>query len=142
MSKDYFVKSQGMGGTGFKTGMAVVLIILGSLGLFLQGGLTVSLGVGILMLFTTRWEKNNPIVRLHGDHLELKPGMIASKRLVLYRDVEGVKQVSAASAFVTTTDAKRVHLPLAALDPATGSELLQLLVQRVNAAREAQVAST
>lgn len=143
MSKDYFVKSQGMAGTGFKTGMAVVLIVLGSLGLFLQaGGVAVSLGIGILMLFTTRWEKNNPIVRLHGDHLELKPGMIAPKRLVLYRDVEGVKRVSDARAFVTTADAKRVHLPLAALEPSAGRELLQALVQRVNEVREKKVALT
>lgn len=141
MNKNYFVKSQGMGGTSFKTWMAVIMVLLGVAGLFLRGGLGVTLGVGLLLLFTVHWEKNNPIVQLHGDHLEVKAGMIASKRLVLYRDIVGVKRVSSARAFVTTADGKQVNLPLVALEPSAANDLLLALQERVNAGREAPAAT-
>lgn len=118
-----------MAGTTANIVMAVVMICVGGLTLMLGGVGGILLGVGILLLIMQFWNQGRAVVTLHDDHLEMKTAPLAARHLIRYRDISEIDEQGPKKAFLVT-GGKRIHLPLAILEPHEQPELLEELRQR------------
>ncbi len=88
-------------------------------------------------MLTARWAQNNPLARVHTDHLEVKPAIAASKQLVLFSDVVELREELPKKATLITREGKKVVLPLRALAPDDANALLNTLRNKLNLGRAA-----
>ena len=134
MTEQFFTRSDTMAGTQTQTMLGIALIALGVVGCFIAPAVGCQAGIGILLLVTASWAKNNPLISLQKDHFDLKPAIAAARRLVRYRQIESIEEQGSNKAFVYLKDGKRIALPLAALSEERREDLLTELRRRVKKA--------
>lgn len=132
-AKVFYARREGWTGTSGLKRMGVILVCLGVIGIFVSATIASMLGGGVVCLVAARWLESNPIVTLHGDHMEMKVAIAAPRKLILFADIEKLVRQSAKKVQLHTKQGKKVALPVASLDDKTAAELVTELQRRVAA---------
>jgi hypothetical protein len=103
----FFTRRSGLNGSNTLFWIGLAMIGIGALALMVASAGGLQVGLGVLLLVTSSWAKNNPLFRLHDDHLEMKLGMLAPRHLIPFGDVTALTRVS---------QGKTLWLPLGALE--------------------------
>ena len=132
-AKVFYARREGWTGTSGLKRMGVILVCMGVVGIFISAGIAGLFGAGVVSLVAAHWLESNPIVTLHGDHMEMKVAIAAPRKLILFADIEKLVRQSAKKVHLHTKQGKKVALPIASLDDKAADELVTALQRRVAA---------
>ncbi len=106
--------------------LGAVFCVLGGAALVGGGSAGPALGVGGLLLCQGAWMARTPVVRLHGDHLEVKAAPLAGRQLIRYRDIVEMETGEKTVLHVRTDGGQTriVRLPLKQLEAHDTADLL------------------
>lgn len=114
----------------------IVVLVLGGVMLVLFGSMGFFILIGILMIVIYAWGKGRPIVKLEDDHMEIKTGIAAPKKMILYSEIKSIERVSVKKVFLQVQGEggnKKVRLPVNVLTDEAQKILLRELRQKTQA---------
>lgn len=115
--------------------IGVCAIVLGVVCLFIGAYNAVFFIVGgVIFVYSSYWQKNNKPVILMDDHLIMKAGPIAPKKIIFYKDMKSIGGDLVKKAFLIYDDAgteKKLFLPLPQLEEDDRQLLINELQVRI-----------
>lgn len=128
----FFTRRSGLGGTTTQAVLGWLMILLGLPMLLLSQGGGASVGLGILVLVLNNWAAKNPIVRLHQDHVEIRPGMVAPTSRIAFSEIREIVEKPKGRWFLFTHQNKKVFMPLGSLEVEARDRVLARLHNQID----------
>jgi hypothetical protein len=124
--REFYQRKSGLNGAGTHMIAGGVLIGFGVIALTMTASGGAQIGLGVMLMFVGHWAKNNPMLRFHEDHVEMKFAALAPRKQLLYREIDEVIEESPKKVFLRV-NGKRIRLPIVAFEEHERDEVLQLL---------------
>lgn len=113
-----------------------IVLTLGIIGLAI-GTLYMLLGIGILVLVVTSFQKDRDVIKIFEDNIEVKFAPVSSIRFIKFSDMQRVEKISASKTILIYQDGekeKKLRIPVAMIDSADLEYLIELMDSKINSA--------
>jgi len=125
---------------GKLNGLIILGLLMTALGIYdfiTIGSTNVPLVAGIFFIIISVMGRDYPILKLFDDHIEIRPGPMARKKLILYSEIESLEEKPKKSFLSVNQNGKKkkITLPMTYLTKDDQEELIKELRSRMYVVR-------